>query len=332
MTLKSHITISTIALGASESMVLRVSLGILESSGIKVTSLDKGDTSGTIVIVDVDMPEGRDFYRLFESKKNQVLLVLSSENLNDTRNMILRKPVRVQTLKDVLLDLCTEKSKTLFDTYGAQSTKPSAPEKNLFFILLESRDEKKIRQIFNPPFPAIYINGFDNVLAFSGTQDSFRKMMQAPSYQLEIKSLAWADFNSLARGQIIIPLLDALWTAALFGSQGQLIPGHSPDTPILLKGWPNFSRVEFDSDHMRLTSIMSKQVLTLNQLHEKTQIDYKKIVSFYNALWSASLIQANFALPTTAVPTHSESKQSEPKKAGLLARIAQRLSFSKKFS
>jgi len=328
MALKSNINISAIALDASESMVLRVSLGLLETAGVKTSALNKGDHSGNIIIVNVDNPEGRNFYQAFKAKKNQVLLVLSSESVNDTKNVVLRKPVRVQTLKDVLLDLCTEKSKTLFDSYKTQTKAPSSPDKNLFFILLESRDEKKIRQIFNPPFPAIYVNGFDNVMAFSGSKDNFRKMMQAPPNQLEIKSLAWADFNSLARGQIITPLADSLWTAAMFGSQGQIVQGHSPDSPILLKGWPNFSRVEFDSQHMQLTSIMSKQVLTLNQLQAKTQIDYNKIVAFYNALWSANLIQ----ISPTHKPVKTDVKKPAAKKMGLFSKIASRLRFNKKFS
>jgi len=327
MVLKSNINISTIALDTSESMVLRVSLGILESAGIRTTTLNKGDNSGNIIIVNMDNPEGQNFYQTFKARKNQTLLALSSESLNDTRNVVLRKPVRVQTLKDVLLDLCTEKSKTLFDSYKTQTKAPSSPDKNLFFILLESRDEKKIRQIFNPPFPAVYVNGFDNVIAFSGSKDSFRKMMQAQPNQLEIKSLAWADFNSLARGQIITPLADSLWTAAMFGSQGQIVQGHSPDAPILLKGWPNFSRVEFDSEHMRMTSILSKQMLSLKQLHSKTQIDYNKIVAFYNALWSADLIQ----ISPDYKPVKTEVKKTVVKKVSLFSKIASRLRFSKKF-
>ena len=327
MAVKSNINISAIALNASESMVLRVSMGLLETAGVKTYALDKDDTSGNIVIIDMDNQEGREFYQQFKAKKNQALLVLSSESLNDTKNVVLRKPVRVQTLKDVLLDLCTEKSKTLFDSYKTQSEAPSSPDKNLFFILLESRDEKKIRQIFNPPFPAIYVNGFDNVIAFSGSKDNFRKMMQASSNQLEIKSLAWADFNSLARGQIISPLADSLWTAAMFGSQGQIVQGHSADSPILLKGWPNFSRVEFDSEHMRLTSIMSKQVLTLKQLQAKTQIDYNKIVAFYNALWSVNLIQ----ISPDYKPAKTEAKKVTAKKPSLFSKIASRLRFSKRF-
>jgi len=327
MTLKSNINISAIALGASESMVLRVSLGLLETAGVKTHALNAGDSSGNILVVDVDNSEGRNFYQQFKAKKNQTLLVLSSESLNDTKNVVLRKPIRVQTLKDVLLDLCTEKSKVLFDTYTTQTEHPSSPDKNLFFILLESRDEKKIRQIFNPPFPAFYVNGYDNVIAFSGSKDNFRKMMKAPVNQLEIKSLAWSDFNSLARGQIISPLADSLWTAAMFGSQGQIVQGHSPDAPIILKGWPNFSRVEFDSEHMQLTSIMSKQMLTLNQLQAKTQIAYNKIVAFYNALWSANLIQVS----PDHKPVKKGVKKPVVKKMSLLSKIASRLRFSKRF-
>jgi hypothetical protein len=326
MSEQTPVTISAIALNNTDSSVLKVAATLLEKQAIPVQLLEGTDTSGTIIVVDIDTPAGRDFYDHFDNPRQRIMLLLSSDTINDPRNPVIKKPIRVQTLRDVLIDICTGLAPKAKQAMSAEEktktiplSPPTDPNNSLFFLLLKAKQEKQVLQIFCSPYSPLFIDTSKEIVATSASRDTLRKIIQTSSGQLRSTKISSQDFEVLARGQLMIPLNHLLWSAALYGSFGQLIPKHSPDIPVQLKAWPNLSRLEFETDHMKLASIMAARAMTLKQVQEKFHISWDTLVGFYNAAWATGLLTVNPAnLPTVSVKKVAD-------KTGLFAKIANRL-------
>jgi hypothetical protein len=319
-----HVSISHIELSNTDHSVLKVVIGLLAKNGVKAEILDKSDTTGSVMIVDIDTPVGKTFYETFTDRK-RALLLLTHETVNDQRHIVLKKPVRVQTLRDVLLDVSVNTGST-----------PTSPSKNktadtteatvkvnfketLFFTLLKAKQEKQITQIFCPPYSPLFVNPEKGIIATTASREILRKITRNQTGPVKDTKVSDADFEILSKGQLIIPLENILWSAALYGSQGQLVAGHTADMPVQMKAWPNFSRLEFEPEHMKMTTIMTSSPLTLKQLAEKTKVPWEKVVGFYNAAMATGLIILN---PTNLPITTTKSTVA---KSGLFSKIAQRL-------
>lgn len=325
MSSQANLSISCVELNTIDYSVLKVATGLLEKMSVQVDLLSPGDTSGNILVVDVDNEPGKQFYQQFNPSRAHTLLLLSSDALNDNRHLILRKPMRVQTLKDVLYDIHLESApkKKVEPEAKLESSPPSKnfdPQSVLFFLLLKAMEEKQVLQIFCHPYSPLFVHAEQAIVATSSSREVLRKITRSLT---DIKStkLSAADFEILAKGQVIMPLKNLLWSAALYGSQGQLIPLHSPDVPVRLKAWPNLSRLDFDPEHMKLASLMAAQAMSLKQLAERTKLPWETVVGFYNAAFIMGLVLIN---PNKSSSQHT-SAPAEPEKMGLFSKIAQRL-------
>jgi len=323
------VTVSVVGLSSTDYAVLTVAARLLERNDIKISLLEKGDTSGSIILVDIDTPTGYQFYSQFNYERNRALLVFSTETLNDQRHSVLKKPVRVQTLRDVIFDFCTQLNappKARFQTSepAIEQQQPEQPldlDRILFFLLFKAQQEKQIVQIFCHPFSPLFVDAVNELVATTASREILHKMTRSHSCPLKSVKLSTSDFEVLAKGQLIIPLKNILWSAALYGSHGHLISGHSAELPIQLKAWPNLSRLECDLEHIKLASIMASKPLTLKQIVEKTQLPWNTVVGFYNAAYATGLIVAN----PVHLPTATSAPQAEPAKISLFAKIARRL-------
>lgn len=325
MSSQANLSISCVELNTIDYSVLKVATGLLEKMSVQVNLLAQGDTSGNVLVVDVDNESGKQFYQQFHPSRAHTLLLLSSDALNDNRHLILRKPMRVQTLKDVLYDIHLEsapkkKAEPTVKPDSYAPTKNFDPQSVLFFLLLKAMEEKQVLQIFCHPYSPLFVHAEQSIVATSSSREVLRKITHSLT---DIKStkLSAADFEILAKGQLIMPLKNLLWSAALYGSQGQLMPTHSPDVPVRLKAWPNLSRLDFDPEHMKLASLMAAQAMSLKQLAERTKLPWATVVGFYNAVTIMGLVLIN---PNKSNIQHSTTP-AEPEKMGLFSKIAQRL-------
>jgi hypothetical protein len=320
------ITISCIQFSDTDYSVLKVAVNLLVKNKIPAKLLDKGDTEGKIFAVDIDTPEGRRFYTQFDYSGKSSLLLLSNEMVNDQRNPVLRKPLRVQTLRDVLYEMIVDQMPELSKHSAVATTQvdvtsvtaPTDVNKTLLYALLQARKEKQAMQVYSPPHPALYVEPIQGIIATSASRDTLRKITRS-SAAVAIKTLSQTDFDILARGQQILPLAHVLWSAALYGSGGKLLEGHSIDTPIQLIAWPNFSRLEFESEHMRLTSMMTARPTSLREIQEKTKFPMEVICNFYNATVAINLISVK------PVTNKVVKTVAEPQKRSLFTKIATRL-------
>jgi hypothetical protein len=325
------LSISPISLSVTDISVLKVAIGILTNLNIHIDVLNLNDTSGAIILVDADTEDGSVHYRELSASRGHILIVLSEQTLNDNRNIVLKKPLRVQTLKDVLCDVYQQSTASAGGLSLARpsgdtpATEPSAlpfdAGRNLFFILHKAFNAKQRLQIFYPPFSPMYADGANGIVATSASRVTLRKMVSVPSEQLKTLQLSEADFDILARGQVIVQFSQVLWSAALFGSQSQLVSGHDLDTVVRLKAWPNFSRLDFEPPHMALAPLMASQALSIRQIAAKTKMNTAVIIGFYNAALVTDLLEVTPSAQVVSAP----EPVADNKKTGLFARIARRL-------
>lgn len=316
MSEQANVNISVIELSQTDCSVLKVAIGLLEKNEIKARILNKGDTSGSIVLVDFDTPAGKEFYSQFKNGRSRTLLLFSNDTISDPSHFVLKKPIRVQTLRDVLYDAykgLTVQTPTFVKSTRQEDKKTVLiPNKNLFSVLLKTTQDQQIVHLFCPPHSSLFVDTVNGMVASSVSRNTLRQLIINQPTSLITSKLSSSDFESLAKGKLIMPLNFVLWTAALYGSHGQLIPGHSMDVPVQLKAWPNLSRLDFEPEHMKLASIMSSQALTLKQIEQKSKLPWNTIVNFYNATYAIGLIVIKPAnLPII-------SHQRTPIKVGLL--------------
>ena len=324
MSEQTTIEISTVALTTTDKSVLKVAINLLNKSEFVASLLAENDLSGQIIIVDMDTEEGKKFYQNFNVNKSQVLLLLSHDVLQEHQHAIFRKPVRVQTLRDTLDDLSQEVlAKPLNTKEIQQSSKSSAKhvdlKDSLFFTLLQIHQNKTICQVFCHPHPALYVNAEQGIIATSASRKILREITHNYSHPIISKTISNSDFEILAKGQMILPLKNILWSAALFGSHGQLLEGNSDDVPVQLNAWPNLTRLDFTPEHLKLASNMAGQVTSLKDVIVKTQLSREVVIGFYNAALVTDLININ---PQKVLTT---SKHEKTAKIGLFNKIASRL-------
>lgn len=332
MSTPTNIAISCVQFSDTDYSVLKVAVNLLIKNKISVKLLDKEDMKGNIIVVDIDTSEGKNFYTQFDYSGKRTLLLVSSDMVHDQRNPVLRKPLRVQTLRDIVYEMISDmapeltaesKTASAIEEKTREVAEPNfAPsvdvKKMLFYSLLHTRSLKQTMQIYTPPHPALYVDPMQGIIATSASREVLRKITRGRAAVVS-KSLTQADFDILARGQQIIPLTHILWSSGLYGSAGQLIEGHSLETPVQLIAWPNFSRLEFEPEHMRLTSLMTLRPISLKDVINKTGFSEEVVINFYNAAWATNLIAVK------PVTNKVVKAAKEPQKQSLFNKIANRL-------
>lgn len=333
---KNTVSISCMELGNTDTSVLKVATKLLSenNSHFDARLLPTGDKSGHIILIDTDSPTGQEFYQNFNESRQHTLLLLSSETLNEHRHAVLKKPVRVQTLKDTLHDICIDiisKNAPIPKAVEQPVENVTEPvehtnlESTFFFILWKALRDKQVLQIFCSPYSPLFVDGARGLIATSASRATLNKIIHAKPGSMKSTKLSNADFEILSKGQLVVPLKTVLWSAALHNSQGQLIDKHAPDTLIQLKAWPNLSRLEFNANHMKLASLMTVRPITLDDVEKKTKLSRKEVVAFYNAAYVTDLILVGPA----HIPSISQKRISQPaKNSSLLNKIAQRLKLS----
>lgn len=318
--------ISPVKFTSTDYSVLKVALNLILKSKINIELLSDSNLDADLFIIDMDNPEGRKFFAEIQDSRYGSLLI-SSEMQEEYNNQIfLRKPVRVQTLRDIITDMYQATThKTSPVKQQIEPVSKFVAEKNLFFMLLKAQQDKKSLQIYCPPHSALFVSGADNMVATSATSDVFWQITHTHVDNINSMQLSAADFNVLAKGQRIIPLKNLLWTTAIYLSRGQLATDSvSLDDEIQLKVWPNFSRLDFEPDHLRLATVMVSRALSLKQISQQTGFPLEFVVNFFNAAWVMDLI---IIQPKTTRKIHQPKQEF---KSGLLQKIANRLKLKSK--
>lgn len=325
---KTALRISSSGLGTRDRIVLHTVIRVLARDGFMLEMITGDVHRAHLLVVDEDGVEGRT--ALEQRRSGQVILLFSS-NAKSGKNLVaLQKPVEIDTLRDLLKGLFRKMQAQLLcgtttPGFAPGQSVPEAdwPERTLFQILLDAKENKKVIRIRCDSRPDIFVDGLNQSLATTATMETIREVIRMPISQLLVEDLETSSFAVHGNGMTISTLHNVLWVAAIECSRGRLLPGHSPDIPVKLRAWPNFTRNDFKLEHLRLAAVLSRRAVPLRKLAEITQVAYEDIVDFYNAAYAADLVETC----KTEQPEAAVSRKTVPQWQGLFGKIARRLSF-----
>ncbi|MGD8912440.1 MAG: hypothetical protein PVJ68_06835 [Candidatus Thiodiazotropha sp.] len=151
-----------------------------------------------------------------------------------------------------------------------------------------------------------------------------RCLMSIGSHQIHIDYPSDYESDSIqADTQTPQDIDSLLWKVTLWSARGRLPLGTDIDTTIVLRQWPNLTRLMAFPHFLRIAALWVKTPLSLNKTTELLNIEARYVCAFFSACYALELIQF---LSTTEDAAALDSNQKEsvaPK--GLLRRILRRL-------
>lgn len=93
------------------------------------------------------------------------------------------------------------------------------------------------------------------------------------------------------------PLSDLLFHAALYASQGRLLPGYNLNTPVRLKSWPDkallkeAASVKDERYFFSLIAFMVTNSVSLTEIAKATNLPLEKVIDFHNACAVVGLLE-----------------------------------------
>jgi len=335
----SDITLSVVGLSVQEGTVVNVAANLLAALEHRVQVLQADDASGDIVLLDPASEKGRAALGNLDDGQRAILFVDNEAQHNSHPSLV--RPVRVQTLSDVLTDLvarlparsvprpavstaATAKPATAKPATAATTASAVPLPVNLFYLLVDAMLNQSLMSVK-------CINSDSTVLIHGPTKSVYtrldgmtlEKMSQQGPDNLQAQKLSESDFMQASRGMSLTRLHDVIWLAERHGSQGIVLPGHSLDVPVRLKVWPKFNSRHVRPEYLKLAALLARQPLTLHALAESSGVALAQVIDFYNAsvVFGAieTMASAPVVMPVLKTPTNS----------GLLGKIARKLALKR---
>jgi len=330
----SKVTLSAVGLSPQEGTVVNVVANLLAALDHTVKVLDAGDNSGDIVLISHASEAGRAALGSLAKEQRAVLFVDDESNV--TGYAALTRPVRVQTLRDLLMELVprlpARAQTAAAPVPSAPATKPVvtsaapsvAPPNTIFYLLLDAVNQGTMLRIAVNSDDLVLIHGPTRGIYTTTDSATLEQMTKLAPDALQSEILSESDFMRAAKGMSLTRLHDLIWLAERHGSNGTLLAGHSLDTPVRLKVWPKFNSRHVRPEYLKLAALLSKQPLTLRTLAESSGVALPRVIDFYNASVAFGVIEKMEQAPVVVPPPPKSSNSS-----GLLGKIAKRLALKR---
>jgi hypothetical protein len=313
--------LATYAVSNNNQYFLDVMLERVNSYLTNKWTRHENDTADAI-LVDVDKPAGRQFWRNYQDKK--ILIAFSWQNVYQTF-WFLEKPLsKPQPLVDLFNRLSTEKLQHVWSS--PSSTTHFEPSEYFLGLLQGSLYLKQPRRFNCGHLSPIYVLPTEgrcfiadfNPHQLTATQQAF---LGAHSKDISYVDLSAAELATQVRTAQLTSYRSEtlLWLSALQASRGRLINGYSTTTPVHLKRWPNFINLPYQETFMVLAAFMSKNTTDLLTISKKTQVPLSTVINFFNACSVLNLITVDDKLQPVI------NKPLLPSKQNCLHRILKRL-------
>lgn len=153
-------------------------------------------------------------------------------------------------------------------------------------------------------------------------EDELAAFCRLPASDYATKRLADAELNQIlsqgARGRNIDELQ---WRAAFYASGGRLLKGCGRDDVVLLKAWPNLTRVPGTPNAMRIAALLTRYPTTVSLAHHLLKIPVEEMNEFYSAASASGLAVAVNRKPERM----AESAIKPHRNRGLLGQLFERV-------
>ncbi|HEY0721417.1 MAG TPA: hypothetical protein VGE50_09190 [Gammaproteobacteria bacterium] len=325
----SEVTLSVVGLSPQEGTVVNVAANLLAALDHSVKVLGSGDYSGDIVLLSPASEAGKAALGSLAAGQRAVLFV-DSEDQGQGHASLLR-PVRVQTLHDLLVELLTRLSTRSVAApvaaTPATTAKPIAASPlpgNLFYLLLDAMLSRSLLRVECCEGSVVLIHGPTRGIYTRVDSITMARVAQSGPELLRVDRLGESEFMQAARGMSLTRLHDVIWLAERHGSRGVLPEGHSTEVPVRLKVWPKFNSRHVRPEYLKLAALLSRQPLTLHALASAGGVALPQVIDFYNAALAFGVVESKASAPVvTPLPSKS------PANAGLLSKIARRLALKR---
>jgi len=196
---------------------------------------------------------------------------------------------------------------------------PKINSEHFFSLIYRAKREKKCLRVKSSDGPTIFVNGANKTIwQKNDTHIDIEEILASAAEKLVVNTIH--EITAEPEGQIVA-LDNLLWKAAIICSNGKILDGHVMDQPITLKAWPNFTRQSFDPMHLKMSALLAKESMSLNQLSSLCQIPIEQVINFYNAAFAVDLIERR-----NKPREDSELKRkSTPVLKDMLSRLAKKL-------
>ncbi len=89
-----------------------------------------------------------------------------------------------------------------------------------------------------------------------------------------------------------LKLVSVLWQLAIWTASGRLATTIRAERPLVLKTWPNFTRVALIPDAMRITAFLTRTPVNLNILYRLLNVDLHSLLNFLAAVYVTDILAA----------------------------------------
>jgi signal recognition particle receptor subunit beta len=86
-------------------------------------------------------------------------------------------------------------------------------------------------------------------------------------------------------------LRELIWFATLVNSKGRLRAGCSLDDEIIVKHWPEFTRLQYYQDYLEIAKLMSRRTLRVREVAAQTGLSLRQVIDFDNACAALGMVE-----------------------------------------
>lgn len=151
---------------------------------------------------------------------------------------------------------------------------------------------------------------------------ALRQFCCRPAGQYAVRRLPEREAAKIERaGRYGRNLDELMWYAALCASQGRLIKGCRRDDVVLLKHWPNLTRIAATPNAVRIAALLTRYPTSVTLAYRLLKISLAELNEFYSGAHAAGWAVAVNRRPEIA----NESELKPHRNRGLLALILNRI-------
>ncbi len=341
-----HNTLSTYALEKRDKLFISSMLELTNKKFGINWALD--ETNAQVTLVDVDQPTGANFWEAYQSEKK----LIAFANTNHLRaSWFLEKPLRVQPFTELLKKLsetlplvATEEvgraEKTTAQTRGGvqrtlnESAQHYDPVHYLSGVLQTALLAQQAQVVSFSGFDPLYLvpqekRCYTVTMNLTRLTPAQKTLFSARAEQLLQRPVTLEQARSAIAEQELKPydIYAFIWGSALLSADGRLLTGHSMQSFVRLKQWPNFTHLPREPAHMKLAAFMLKNAANIPRIASATQLPLATVIDFFNACALSNLLLTQKAQSTspTMNTTQLVDKPISSEKRGLLGNILRRL-------
>ncbi|MFC1749225.1 hypothetical protein ACFL2V_10510 [Pseudomonadota bacterium] len=297
--------ISSVGLNDSDEKTLLAAIKHTKSQGITCRYLGSDRTEGHLVVIDIDSDTGNSALKSLRPGQVKLAFTTDRNKISGKNIVTIAKPLKEQIVNALFLRIANKLDGLLRQKQAPQSTPENNATENssnsvaaerkketLFHVLLDAKKKLQTISISIDNTPPLLINGVGNSTATEMNAEDLRNMLAMPSSNVKINDIEVSDIPTASNAVMTVASLDAsLWTAGIMWRPATLIGNVDLETPVRLKAWPNFTRNNFFSEHLKLSAALAVRPISLQKLHSMTEIPLEEITCFYNAAFAVGLIE-----------------------------------------